>query len=144
MAGVKLTVEAKRFAREMGRVGQRMAGVSPRAAHILAVQMAKDTEQYVPALTKSLSNRTRVDGDAIIYPGPYARFLYNGKLMIDPNTGSAWAPKGAAKTVTGKDLNISTAVHGKAQSHWFEASKAQNLPKWRNAAGRMMQREFRR
>lgn len=144
MAGVKLTVETKRFAREMGRVGQRMAGVSPRAAHILAVQMAKDTEQYVPALTKSLSNRTRVDGDAIIYPGPYARFLYNGKLMIDPNTGSAWAPKGAAKTVTGKDLNISTAVHGKAQSHWFEASKAQNLPKWRNAAGRMMQREFRR
>lgn len=144
MAGVKFTVDTKKFAKDMGKVGQRMALGAPRAAHILAIQMAKDTDPYVPALTKSLANRTRVDGDTIIYPGPYARFLYYGKLMIDPNTGSAWAPKGATKVVTGKDLNISTAVHSKAQAHWFEASKAQNLPKWRNVAGRAMQREFRR
>lgn len=83
------------------------------------------------------------NGDCITLSRP-PRFLYNGKLMIDPNTGSPWAPKGATKVVTGKDLNISTAVHSKAQSHWFEASKAQNLPKWRNVAGRAMQREFRR
>lgn len=144
MSGIKFTVDTKRFARDMGAVRQRMGRVSPKSEHILALQMAKDTEPYVPALTKSLANRTQVDGDTIIYPGPYARFLYNGKLMIDPNTGSAWAPKGATKVVTGKDLNISTAVHGKAQSHWFEASKAQNLPKWRNVARREMQREFRR
>lgn len=142
MAGVKFTVDVRRFVRDMASVGKKMAEASPKTAHILAIQMAKDTEPYVPARTKSLSNRTRVDGDVIIYPGPYARFLYNGKLMIDPNTGSAWAPKGATKVVTGKDLNISTAVHGKAQSHWFEASKAQNLPKWRNVARRAMQREF--
>lgn len=144
MAGVKFTVDTKKFAMDMGAVGQRMAQASPKAAHTLANVMAADTRQYVPALTESLNNRTRVDGDTIIYPGPYARFQYNGKLMIDPNTGSAWAPKGATKVVTGKNLNISTAVHSKAQSHWFEASKAQNLPKWRNVAGRAMQREFRR
>lgn len=142
MAGVKFTVDTKKFARDMGAVGQRMAQGAPRAANALANVMAADTKQYVPALTESLSIRTLVDGDTIIYPGPYARFLYNGKLMIDPNTGSSWAPKGATKVVTGKDLNISTAVHGKAQSHWFEASKAQNLPKWRNVARRAMQREF--
>lgn len=144
MAIVKFTIDTKRFAKDMGSVGQRMAGASRRAAHILALQMAKDTEPYVPAMTKSMVNRTHVDGDVIIYPGPYARFLYYGKLMIDPKTGSPWAPKGATKVVTGTDLNISTAVHSKAQSHWFEASKAQNLPKWRNVAGRAMQREFRR
>lgn len=144
MAGVNFTVDTQRFAKDMGATRQRMRRASPRAKHILALQMAKDTEPYVPALTKSLANRTTVKDDVIIYPGPYARFLYNGKLMIDPNTGSAWAQKGATKVVTGKDLNISTAVHSKAQSHWFEASKAQNLPKWRNVARRAMQREFRR
>lgn len=144
MAGVNFTVDVKRFARDMGAVMQRMGRASPKSEHILALQMAKDTEPYVPALTKSLANRTTIKDDIVIYPGPYARFLYNGKLMIDPNTGSAWAQKGATKVVTGKDLNISTAVHSKAQSHWFEASKAQNLPKWRNVARRAMQREFRR
>lgn len=125
-------------------ISRRMASASPRVRHTVAVQMAKDTEPYVPALTKSMTNRTRVDGDTIIYPGPYARFLYYGKLMIDPNTGSSWAPYGATKVVTGKDLNISQAVHSKAQAHWFEASKAQNRDKWVRVAGRAMQREFRR
>lgn len=142
MAGVNFTVDTQRFARDLKRVGQQMRFAGKGAEHTLAAQMAKDTEPYVPALTKSLSNRALVQDDTIIYPGPYARFLYYGKLMIDPNTGSAWAPKGATKVVTGKDLNISTAVHGKAQSHWFEASKAQNLPKWRNVAGRLIKREF--
>lgn len=146
MSGVTFTVDTKRFARDLKRIDQRMRFAGEGAEHALAVQMAKDTDPYVPARTKSLANRVIVSGDTIIYPGPYARFLYYGKLMIDPNTGSPWAPKGATKVVDpgGKKLDISTAVHSKAQSHWFEASKAQNLPKWRNVAGRAMQREFRR
>ena len=146
MADLKFTVDTKKFARDLKRVDQRMRFAGEGAEHALAVQMAKDTDPYVPAMTKSLANRTMVSGDTIIYPGPYARFLYYGKLMIDPNTGSSWAPKGATKVVDpgGKDLSISKAVHSKAQAHWFEASKAQNLQKWRNVAGRVMQREFRR
>lgn len=146
MAGVKFTVDTKKFARDLKKVYQRMRFAGKGAEHALAVQMAKDTDPYVPAMTKSLANRVIVQDDTIIYPGPYARFLYNGKLMIDPDTGSSWAPKGATKVIDpgGKKLNISQAVHKKAQSHWFEASKAQNLPKWRNVVGRSMQREFRR
>ena len=53
------------------------------AEHILAVQVAKDTEPFVPALTKSLVNRTQVIGGTVIYPGPYARYLYFGKVMVD-------------------------------------------------------------
>lgn len=138
MASVMFTMKTEGF----GDIARRMAGLAPKAEHIVAIQMAKDTEQYVPAQTKSLSNRTRVSGDTIIYPGPYARFLYYGKLMIDPKTGSPFAREGASKVITGKDLSISQSVHGKAQSHWFEASKAQNLPKWRNVAGRAIKREF--
>lgn len=145
MAGLSFSVDTKKFARDLAKVNKRMRFSGKGAEHSLAVQMAKDTEPYVPARTKSLVNRTIVHEDTIIYPGPYARFLYYGKLMIDPDTGSPWAPKGASKVIDpeGKDLNISTAVHSKAQAHWFEVSKAQNLPKWKRMAGRLMQREFR-
>lgn len=140
--GINFTINTRQFKKDMSAIGRKMDVFGEKAKHALAVQMAKDTEPYVPARTKSLSNRTQIDGDTIIYPGPYARFLYYGKLMIDPKTGSSWATKGATKVVTGKDLNISQAVHGKAQSHWFEASKAQNLEKWKRVAGRLTRNEF--
>lgn len=81
-------------------------------------------------------NRTQVKDGKIIYPGPYARFLYNGKLMVDPETGSAWAKKGATKTVKDKNLVFSKAVNPTPQAHWFEASKALNLDKWLRVYGR--------
>ena len=121
---------------------KKLQRAGPKAAHAVAVQIEKDTEPFVTARTKSLANRTQVVDGSVIYPGPYARFLYNGKLMIDPDTGSAWAPKGATKVVTGKDLDIKTDVHSKAQSHWLEASKAQNMKKWERVAERAIDHEF--
>ena len=100
------------------------------AEHAVAVQVEKDTRPFVPALTLSLANRTQVDGDSVIYPGPYARFLYYGKVMIDPETGSTFARKGVKKVETDQKLHFNTSVNPMAQSHWFEASKAQNLDKW--------------
>ena len=101
-----------------------------RAEHALAVQVEKDTSPYVPFLTGSLDQRTRVSGDTIIYPGPYARYLYYGKVMVDPDTGSAYAPKGGTKVLTDKNLVFNTSGHAQAQAYWFEASKAENLKKW--------------
>lgn len=121
---------------------KKLQQAGPRAAHAVAVQVESDTEPFVPARTKSLANRTQVVDGSVIYPGPYARFLYNGKLMIDPDTGSAWAQKGATKVVTGKDLDIKTDVHSQAQSNWFEASKAQNMGKWERVAGKAIDHEL--
>ena len=101
-----------------------------KAEHVLAIQVAKDTAPFVPALTGSLTHRTKGDGSMIIYPGPYARFLYYGKVMVDPNTGSTYAPKGGTKVVTDRNLIFNKTMHPQAQSHWFEASKAQSLEKW--------------
>lgn len=107
-----------------------------KAEHILAQQVKKDTDPFVPMLTGSLKNRTRVEGSSIIYPGPYARFLYYGKVMVDPNTGSTWAPKGGTKVVTDRNLVFTTDFHAQAQDHWFEASKAQNVKKWLRVAAK--------
>ena len=109
---------------------EKVSSASDKAAHIVAMQVRKDTSPYVPALTGSLDKRTRVDGGEIIYPGPYARYLYFGKLMVDPATGSSYAQKGSTKVLTDKNLVFNKAMHGQAQSHWFEASKAENLEKW--------------
>ena len=75
-------------------VARKLGPVSSKAEHITAIQVQKDTSPFVPALTGDLDRRTRVEGNLVIYPGPQSRSLYNGKLMIDPDTGSAWARKG--------------------------------------------------
>ncbi len=124
--GIKISVHTDGF----DAVKEAIAKACTRAEHVLAEQIEKDNQPFVPAFTESITQRTRVDGSAVIYPGPYARFLYYGKVMVDPNTGSTYAPKGGTKVLTDRDLVFSKAVHPQAQSHWFEASKAQNLDKW--------------
>ena len=124
--GIKISVHTDGF----DAVKEAIAKACTRAEHVLAEQMEKDTQPFVPALTGSLTQRTRVDGSAVIYPGPYARFLYYGKVMVDANTGSTYAPKGGTKVVTDRNLVFNKTMHPQAQAHWGEASKAQNLDKW--------------
>ena len=103
-------------------VDQRISQLASDGETWLANEILKDTDPFVPALTLSLSQRSHVEGNSVIYPGPYARYLYYGKVMEGPKYG----PKHA----TDKDLVFTKSVHPQAQSHWFEASKAQNLKKW--------------
>ena len=113
-----------------------------KAEHIVALQVRKDTSPYVPALTGDLDRRPRVDGSRVIYPGPQSRYLYYGKLMVDPETGSSYAAKGATKVLTDKNLVFNKAMHSQAQSHWFEASKAENLEKWVRVADKAVKHEL--
>lgn len=137
--GVKFTV----YTDGWDAVKEALAKSCTKAEHALAKQVKDDTEPFVPALTRSLANRTRVVGNMVIYPGPYARYLYYGKVMVNAATmkgpmhfideyGNEQIkfPEGSHLVATDRDLNISKAVHKQACSHWFEASKAQNLDKW--------------
>lgn len=124
----------------MDEVKRQLARACGRAESVLAQQVMKDTIPFVPALTGSLTQRTRVVGNEVIYPGPYARFLYYGKVMVDPATGSTYAQKGGTKMVTDRNLVFSKAIHPQAQSHWFEASKAQNLDKWVRVADKAVEK----
>lgn len=122
-----------------------------RAEHAVAQKAMTDTEPYVPMLTGSLNTRTRVVNNAIVYPGPYARYLYYGKVMVDSETGRTAMHftdkdgnevfrhrKGAKLVPIDRDLKINRSHHRLAQSHWFEASKAQNLDKWVKEAKKAM------
>ena len=65
-----------------------------------------------------------VQTDVMTGDKDYARFLYYGKLMVSPSTGSAWAKPGEVKRPTQKDLKYSQAGTG---PEWFE--------KWKGADG---------
>lgn len=123
------------------------------AEHIVALQVRKDTSPFVPAsgAPAGIDARTRIEGytesgfgpgsgNFIVYPGPYARYLYYGKLMIDPETGSSYARKGTTKVATDKNLVFNKSVNPQAQSYWFEASKAQNLDKWVRVSDKAVKR----
>lgn len=123
-------------------IPENLASASEKAEHLVAVQVQKDTSPYVPALTGSLDQRTRVDGGNVVYPGPYARYLYYGKLMVDPETGSSYAKAGSTKVLTDKGLVFNKAMHSQAQSHWFEASKSENLEKWVRVADKEVKHDL--
>lgn len=130
MAGLKFDIDVDGW----NKIKKALARRCTKAEHIVAIQIEKDTSPYTPALTGSLNQRTRVVGNSVVYPGSHARYLYYGKLMVDPDTGSPWAQPGAVKVLTDRDLVFNQSVHPQAQAHWFEASKAQNLDKWRRVA----------
>ena len=126
-----------RFTVKTGDFSSLLPSVS-KAEKVLAVQVMKDTDKFVPALTGATSQMTHVEENTIVYPGPHSRFLYYGKVMIYEPTGSTWAPKYEHKVVTGRDLVMNKAMHPLATSHWFEVSKAMNLPKWLKVSERLV------
>lgn len=128
----------------LSAIPKRLKSASEKAEHIVAIQVQKDTAPFVPAsgAPAGLDARTKVDNNLIIYPGPYAHYLYIGKLYVYPETGSSYAPYGSTKVATDKNLVFSKAVHGDAQSHWLEPSKAENLEKWLRVADKAVKREL--
>lgn len=109
------------------------------AVSALANQAHKDTTPFVPAMTGAFSQLSRVVGNYIIYDGVQARYLWNGKVMVDSLTGRGAFyiedvgfrfRRGASLVATDRNLVFTTSVHPQAQSHWFDASKKQNMEKW--------------
>lgn len=144
---VKVTVDIKLPA---PATGKRLAELW------LANEVLKDTRPFVPMLTGSLNQRSHVEaGKTVVYPGPYARYLYEGKRMVNAKTGRGprwisgvgWRwPKGAKLRPTGTPLRYGgspqpdgqgkfvwvggNSPHKDATDHWLEPSKAKNVNKW--------------
>lgn len=78
-------------------------------------------------LTKMQSAAIQGSGKVVAAAPPTGRFLYEGKVMVDPQTGSPWAKKGAKKVVTGKSLNYSNP---RATPHWFDTAKDKYGKSW--------------
>lgn len=105
-----------------------------RAQYYLDGQVMTDMVPYMPHRDGIFVNLTRMrsaalqgSGQVIAAAPPTGRFLYEGKVMIDPVTGSPWARKGAKKIVTNRPLTYSNP---KATPHWFDTAKEKHGKSW--------------
>ena len=107
-----------------------------KAEHTVAEEVLSDTAPFVPALTKSLTNRSHVEGNYVVDPKINAAgFL----------TDEGWKSRyGSKKIETDRNLVFNKSVHPQAQAYWFEASKAQNLEKWKRAAENVAKENFKK
>lgn len=135
-------------------LAKKLKQAGPRVAHTLAVQIEKDTEPFVPWLTGKLSDSAQVVENKIIYPGPYARYLYEGKVMVyegpptkvvRPDGKVVLTRYGQRKKKIEKKLDIKKRPgHAQATDHWLKASRDQNIEKWIRVAGKAVEHELRK
>jgi hypothetical protein len=125
-ATIELDVDLSRFEKQYGK-----------AQFVLDDAVMTSMDPYMPHRTGTFINVTKAMSAAIAGSGtvvaaapPMGRFLYEGNVMIDPETGSPWARPGAKKIVTDKSLNYDTAHHSKATDHWFETAKKNHGKSW--------------
>lgn len=110
--------------------GNSLAEKFSKAQNDLNNQIISDTAEYVPMSQGILSNSVHEEhGDEIVWNGPYARFLYMGKLMLD-SRGSSWALPNTKKHVVNKDLKYSKEAHSKAGPKWFERAMDEHKNNW--------------
>lgn len=110
---------------------RRINGNIKKAQAALINQIRIDTEQYVPALDLTLSNSAHAENrnTELVYNGPYARFQYYGKVMVDER-GSTYARPGGKKHVINKDLVYTKDRHPNATSFWYKKAKERYQDKW--------------
>lgn len=100
----------------------------------LDAQVFNDTQPYMPMQTGTLINNSRAKsmetlgkGEVCVGTPPYGRFLYEGKVMVDPETGSPFARPGVKKVLTNRNLTYSNP---KATAKWFETAKKNHGKEW--------------
>lgn len=90
-------------------------------------------------VTKAMSAALAGSGVIVAAAPPMGRFLYEGEIMVDPETGSPYA-RAAAKKILAYEysqwegestkLDFNRTANPDAQSHWFEAAKKEDGEKW--------------
>ncbi len=106
--------------------------------------------QYVPMVTGTLGNSaytaTDIGSGRVVYPGPYAHYLYYGEVygpnipVFEDDSGVPtryYSPKGVTKYPTGRPLSYNTEINPLAGSYWFERMKADHLEDILEEAGRV-------
>lgn len=125
MAGLDVDVELN-----FGRVKKNVE----KAQFWLDSQIMTDMTPLMPHDTGTFVNVTRAQSAALAGSGmviaaaaPMGRFLYEGKVMVDPETGSPFARPGAKKVVTDRPLTYSNPS---AVPHWFDVAKELHGKQW--------------
>lgn len=111
-----------------------------RAQYWLDTQIFLDCMPKMPFVSGVFRNTTQAHamsmaGSGLVEVGtsPMGQFLYYGKVMVDPVTGSPWARKGAKKVVTNRDLTFQSG-----EAFWFEKAKKEHVDEWINGVKKIL------
>ena len=105
---------------------------------------------FMPMEAGNFIQRTRMISASMAGTGtvcaaapPMGRFLYEGKVMVDSETGRGAFPienspgeiifrfrKGAKLVATDKALNYFKGANPQVTDHWFDKAKKQDLKQW--------------
>lgn len=132
---IRVTLNMNRFEKQFQRAQYQLDGA-----------VMDSMEPFMPMETGSFIDATRaastaVQGTGKVYAafGPQGRFLYEGKVMVDEETGSPFAKyehrkvlvsQYGGKTKAKEDIEYTKNKHPKAQDHWFDAAKKADGKKW--------------
>lgn len=124
-SGFRVEISLNRFSRQFTEAQQ-----------WLGDRVLEDCKAVMPLLTGSMQQRSHTEngGREVVFPGPYARFQYGGKVMVDSVTGSPWARRGAKKVLTDRPLHY---TNPQATARWFDTAKARNGEYWIAGARRI-------
>lgn len=125
-ATIELDVDLSRFEKQYGKAqyaldGMVMTGMVPYMPH--------QTGTFIN-VTKAMSAAIAGSGTVVAAAPPMGRFLYEGKVMVDEQTGSPWARPGAKKIVTEKELDYFKGHHPEVTDHWFDTAKDKHGKSW--------------
>lgn len=111
------------------------AGLDPQgdAQRFFTGEIMRASDPYTPFDTGVLKNTAQNLGDSIYYNTPYARYMWYGKLMVDPITHKGaffnenygfWSRPNTPKVLTDTDL----VYHGggKRGSYWVNRAWIDN------------------
>lgn len=125
-ADIELEVDLSRFEKQYGK-----------AQYMLDSMVMTSMKPYMPHRTGTFINVTQAmsasiagSGHVVAAAPPFGRFLYEGKVMVDEQTGSPWARAGARKVVTDRDLNFDKSHNPQVQAHWFDIAKKNHCKSW--------------
>ena len=121
---------------DLNAAATRVRAASAEALKELKGQILADCNKYVPLDQSALRDSSETHSHVMEYFGeaeirliwctPYARYLYYGVLMVDSQTGSAWAREGDRKVLTSKPLK-----YAKGCKLWCEKAQAEYGEDWR-------------
>lgn len=122
----KMTLDLSRFEKQFQKAQFKLDSV---VMTDMIPYMPMQTGTFIN-VTKAMSASLAGSGTVVAAAPPMGRFLYEGKVMVDPETNSPWARKGAKKVVTERDLQYNKNAHPNATDHWFEEAKKQHGNEW--------------
>ena len=87
---------------------------------------------YVPRRDGRLMQDVTVEPNTVTYKAPYAHYMYNGKVYVDPDYKKGgftsdggitfWSRPGVRKKRTSRDLRIRRDMNPKASKEWDKAA----------------------